>query len=132
MIARRTLIVVAAFGLLTTTLPLRAEEFTAFTPDAFAAANASGRPILVEISAEWCPTCKAQKPIISGLQTKPEFKDLVVLRVDFDAQKDVVRSFGATMQSTLITFAKGVEVGRSVGETDPAKIESQLQDAVKG
>ncbi len=39
-----------------------------------------------------CPTCKGQKPIISGLQAEPEFEDLVVLRVDFDARKDVVRS----------------------------------------
>lgn len=132
MIARRTVIAAAAFGLLATTLPLRAEETTPFTPGAFDAAKASGRPILIEISADWCPTCKAQKPIIAGLRAKPEFKDLVVLRVDFDAQKDVVRSLGATMQSTLITFAKGAEVGRSVGETDPARIEAQLQDAVKG
>jgi thiol:disulfide interchange protein len=30
---------------------------TPFTPDAFAAAQATGKPVLVEVHADWCPVC---------------------------------------------------------------------------
>ncbi len=38
-----------------------------FSAEAFKAAQASGGPILVEIHADWCPTCKAQQPILDKL-----------------------------------------------------------------
>lgn len=42
----------------------------------------------------------------------------------------VVRSFGAQSQSTLILFADGDELGRSVGDTDPARIAALLEQAL--
>ena len=51
------------------------------------------------------------------IETKPEYRDLVVVHVDFDSQKDAVKRFGARVQSTLITFKDGKETGRSVGQT---------------
>jgi thioredoxin 1 len=49
-------------------------------------------------------TCAQQKPTIDSLAATPEFSKLVILYVDFDTQKDVVRAMGARMQSTLIVF----------------------------
>ncbi|MEH2563146.1 thioredoxin family protein [Bradyrhizobium sp. AZCC 2289] len=92
----------------------------------FAAAQAAGKPILVEIHATWCPTCKAQAPILSDLENQDKFKNLAVFRVDFDSQKDAVRAFGARVQSTLITFKGSVETGRSVGDTNPSSIAALL------
>jgi thiol-disulfide isomerase/thioredoxin len=112
--------------------PALAAEFAPFTPDAFGAAQVAGKPILVDISAEWCPTCKAQAPIIEDVTSRDAFKDMMVFKVVFDSQKDVVRGFGARMQSTLIVFRGKDEVARSVGETDPAAIEAQLAKAVAG
>jgi thioredoxin-like negative regulator of GroEL len=97
-----------------------------FTEEAFKAAQASGSPILVEIHAGWCPTCKAQKPILDQLTAAPKFKDLKVFRVDFDAQKPVVEQFKAQMQSTLIVFKGSAEQGRSVGDTKQASIAALL------
>lgn len=91
-----------------------------FTRPAFEAAQAAGRPILVDIYAPWCPVCRAQEPILNSLQAQPANAGLVVFRVDFDNQKDVVRSFRATSQSTLIAFNGAEETGRSVGDTTPA------------
>lgn len=103
-----------------------------FDAQAFAAAQAAGKPILVQIHADWCPTCAAQKPILAALEHKPEFANLVVFNVDFDSQKDLVRKFGARMQSTLIVFHGATETGRSVGETDPGKIKALLETAETG
>ncbi len=107
-----------------------ADDVTPFTSAAFAAAQKAGKPILVEIHADWCPTCKAQGPIISELRKQPRFKNLMVMRVDFDGQKDAVKQFGARSQSTLITFKGSAETGRSVGDTDRASIEALLGKAI--
>jgi thioredoxin 1 len=109
---------------------IQAAEQTAFTQQAFAAAQKAGRPILIHITASWCPTCKAQKPILSQLTAEPKFKDLAVFVVDFDNQKEVVRAFSARTQSTLITFKGSAELGRSVGDTNAKSIEALLDRAV--
>jgi thioredoxin 1 len=111
--------------------PSFAAETVQFDTGRFEAAQREGRPILVDISASWCPSCKAQKPIIDQLAAKPEFKDLMIFAVDYDAQKEAVRAFGARMQSTLITFKGATETGRSVGDTNAASIESLLHSALE-
>ncbi len=103
---------------------------SAFTQQAFEAAQKAGKPILVHITATWCLTCRAQKPILSELRAEPKFKNIAVFDVDFDSQKDVVRAFGAQMQSTLITFKGSKEVGRSVGDTDAGSIASLLNKSI--
>ena len=107
-----------------------ADETEPFTAAAFETAQKSGKSILVDIWASWCPTCKAQGAILERLQKDERFADFVVLRVDFDKQVDIVQSFGAQMQSTLIVFKGTKEVRRSVGETDPAAMEYLLLKAM--
>ena len=97
--------------------PARAASELAFTPDAFAAAQAAGKPILVHVWASWCPTCAKQTPILKSLAADPANADLTIFKVDFDAQKDVVRSFGVQKQSTLIAFHGSAEKIRSTGDT---------------
>jgi thioredoxin-like negative regulator of GroEL len=104
-----------------------AAESIPFELARFVAAQKEGRPILVDIRASWCPTCAAQKPILERLTAKPEYKNLIVFSVDFDAQKDVVHGFHAQMQSTLIAFKGATETARSVGDTDEPSIERLLR-----
>jgi thioredoxin 1 len=101
-----------------------------FSAEAFKVAQASGSPILVEIHADWCPTCKAQNPILDRLTADSKFKDLVVFRVDFDSMKPVVKQFGAQMQSTLIVFKGAAEQGRSVGDTKQDSIAALLDKSL--
>ena len=100
-----------------------------FTQQAFEAAQHEGKPILVHITAPWCPYCAKQKPILSSLENEPAFQGLVVYDVDFDTQKDVVRAVGAQKQSTLIVFRGAVEKGRSTGDTDANSIKALLEKA---
>jgi len=130
-LSRRSLLGLAAFATLAAGLSLAAAAGTGkFTASALVTAQKAGKPILVEISAPWCPTCKAQKPILGALAGKAKFKDLVRLDVDFDSQKDAVRSLKAQSQSTLIVFKGATEVGRSVGDTNAASIEALLSKAL--
>lgn len=89
-----------------------------------------GKPVVVDVSATWCPTCKAQKPIVQSLSRQPAYKDVAILMVDFDADKAVLKRFKVNMQSTLIAFNAGKETGRSVGDTTPAGIENLFKKAV--
>ena len=89
-----------------------------------------GKPILVETYADWCPTCKRQEPIISELLNTPELQQVTRLRVDFDQQKDVLKALKVSMQSTLIVFKGGKEVGRSTGDTSKDSIAALLKKAI--
>jgi thioredoxin 1 len=102
-------------------------EAAPFTPQAFSATQKEGKPILVEITAPWCPVCAKQRPILSQLLSDPAFKNLVVYNIDFDSQKDAVREMGAKMQSTLIVFNGTTEKGRSTGVSDPDAIKALLE-----
>lgn len=102
----------------------------AFDQAAFDALQQQGKPILVMIHADWCPTCKAQEPIIGELLKTPELQSIVALRVDFDKQKTVVKAFKVQYQSTLIVFKGGKEVGRSTGDTRKDSIAALLRKAI--
>ena len=93
------------------------------------AALAAGRPMLVEITADWCPTCRKQKAVFADLLQEPQYADLLILNVDFDTQKDVVRSLGAQKQATLIVYGGGKETGRAVGTARARKIQALLDTA---
>ena len=98
----------------------------AFSPEALAEAQSAGKPILVDVFAEWCSTCKAQKPILADLKKQPKYKDLVVLTADFDKDKEALKDLGVQKQSTLIVFKGDQELVRSIGSTDPLAIEGML------
>lgn len=88
----------------------------------FAADQDAGKSIIVYVTAPWCPTCAAQKPTVTELESDPRFAHAVVFTVDFDSQKDVLRQFHVSMQSTLIAFKGKTEQDRATGLTDPDKI----------
>jgi len=98
---------------------------------AFKAAQKAGEATLVHVHAPWCPTCKAQESALDKIKDEPAVKDVVVFRVDFDNQKDAVRAFRATSQSTLIAFKGEKETGRSVGAITTKAIEKLIATATK-
>lgn len=101
-----------------------------FTDQAFASAQDAGKPVLIEIHADWCPTCKAQLPILDRLSAQPRYASIVRFRVDYDSQKSAVRRFKATTQSTLVLYKGRDEVARSVGETREDRIRAMLDQAL--
>jgi thioredoxin 1 len=105
-------------------------EPTAYTQSAFNQLQQAGKSTLVEVHAPWCPTCRAQAPIVDMLLKKQEYQSINALRVDFDSQKEVLKTFNVSKQSTLIIFKGTKELGRSTGDTSPASIEKLIQKAI--
>jgi thioredoxin 1 len=126
MISRRSILLSTLFG---TFAPLPAFARDSFSQSAFESAAASGNPVLVEFHAEWCPTCRAQERIINSFRYNPEYKGLVILRVDYDTEKPLLQRFDVRRQSTLIVFKNGAELGRAVGESRPEGIKNLLNKA---
>jgi thiol-disulfide isomerase/thioredoxin len=119
----RTIMLRALMGLIAlVALPLGVQAAQSFNAKTFQQAQAAGKTILVDVYASWCPVCRKQQPIIQSIsQQRP---NLVVYRVDFDADKDVLKRFRVQSQSTLIVFKGKNEVSRSVGDTDPSRIQA--------
>jgi len=130
MLTRRSILIASLAASAFPMSPALAETTPAFDGKAFADAQRAGKPILIAIHASWCPTCKAQAPILRELRADPKFRNLVYFEIDFDSQKDLVNRFGARMQSTLIAFKGENEEGRSVGDTRRDSIYALVEKSI--
>lgn len=88
-----------------------------------------GKPALVQVHADWCPTCRAQAPVVDALLREEAYRGITPLKVDFDRQKDVLKTLRVSRQSTLIVFNNGKEVGRALGVTSRSGIARLLDKA---
>lgn len=110
------------------TLPSLAWAGEPFDAKTFQSAQAANKPILLDVTASWCPTCKQQRQIVQGLEK--QHPDLVVYEIDFDTAKDVLKRFRVQYQSTLIVFRGQKELARSTGETAPVPIWTMVEKAL--
>ena len=127
-IIRRALILIAVAW--TVTGAAAAAEYRAFDQAAFAQAQSEGRPILIEVFAPWCPTCRAQSPIVRTIAADAAFANLIVFRIDYDNQREEWRALNVRRQSTLIAYNGARETGRLVAATSPDRIESLMRSAI--
>ncbi len=103
---------------------------TKFTPAALAEAQKAGKSILVEVSAPWCPVCRAQKVVLGELGKQARFKNIVKFVVDFDTQKDALKALNVRAQSTLIVYKGDKETGRLAYDASKESIEALLAKAL--
>ena len=116
----------AAFTIATAALAYAAP----FNDAQFEAAQAAGKPVLVTVQADWCPTCAKQQPVVNELLLREDMKGFQQFTIDFDRQKPLLKRFGVQMQSTLVVFKGRQEVGRSTGETTKQRISALLRKAL--
>jgi len=121
---RRTLLAYLA------ALPLTAFAGQPYDTSSFSAAQRAGDPILVVVSADWCPTCRKQDPTVESLLKTDEFSRIRMFKVDFDNQEDVLKALSVRKQSTLILFKGNQEIARSIGETRAEAIAQMLRKAL--
>jgi thiol:disulfide interchange protein len=91
---------------------------------------AEGKPILLDIRADWCPTCAAQAPVIRELMAQNKYKDVTTFTIDFDKDTALLKAYNVPAQSTLIVMLGKQEKGRSVGDTRREEIENLLSNVV--
>ncbi len=101
-----------------------------FTQAQYMEAVAAGKPVVVYLHADWCPTCRAQQPIVDRLSKDAHFKDVTIFVADFDKETALEKSLGVSQQSTFVVFKQGHEVTRSTGQTSDAAIRAVLEQAL--
>jgi thioredoxin 1 len=121
----------AAFSLMLTlmsTLALSAE--IPFNQAQFDANLAAGKPVAVVFHADWCPTCRAQAPLLKELAQTPQLQTVTVYIANFDTETALKKSLGVTHQSTIVVFNRGREVARSTGDTQQESLAALLRRAI--
>ncbi|HEX5818497.1 MAG TPA: thioredoxin [Gemmatimonadales bacterium] len=79
-------------------------------------------PVLVDFYADWCGPCKVMAPTLDGF-AHDRAGEVLVLKLDTDANPIAAQRFGIRGIPTLIAFRGGKESGRHVGATDRATLE---------
>lgn len=105
-------------------------EEQAFDAGKFKAAQQSGKPILVDAYAPWCPVCRAQQGVFEKLKQNAKYGALTVFKIDYDHQPEALKALNVHRQSTLIAFKGEKETGRTVGDANADSIEALLDSAV--
>lgn len=104
--------------------------WTQYTPAKFEAATKSGKVILVDVHADWCPTCKAQQPILEELRSDARMDGVLFMKVNFDDDKAFLRAHRIPRQSTILVFNGTVEKARSIAETNRVKLRKLVLAAI--
>lgn len=100
-----------------------------FTMERFEELQAAGEVVLVDIYATWCPTCAEQQEILGEYVANNPDKELHILEVDWDDDKQWVRHFRAPRQSTLLVFVGEEQHWFTVAETRSGEIAGALDAA---
>jgi len=111
--------------------PAAGDESEPFSEARFRALQQEDALVLVDVAADWCPTCAKQAEVVQRYREERPDVPLHVLRVDFDEQKEWVRYFEAPRQSTLILYRGDERVWFSVAETDATAITSAIDEAAR-
>jgi thiol-disulfide isomerase/thioredoxin len=123
----RLFLLIAALGALiigTMQLTARAETggWQTYNEAAFMMAQGKDKTIVVDVYADWCPTCRAQAPILEELRQERQSGDVLFVKVNFDEQKAFLRAHRIPRQSTVLVFRGETEVARSIAETNRTRL----------
>jgi rhodanese-related sulfurtransferase len=72
----------------------------------------SGRMVLADFGAEWCPPCRKLAPVIAGVQQKYA-ATLKVVNIDGATQDKLMKAHNVSTMPTIILYKSGKEVWRA-------------------
>ena len=109
---------------------LAAEEWVNYKPGVIQSLLDEGKAVMVDYSAVWCSTCKAQERVLNDLRDmNPAYNEaMVFVRVDWDnyGRHIVTTSRKIPRRSTLLVLKGSEELGRIVAGTRVSDIETLM------
>ncbi|MGW1027525.1 thioredoxin [Streptomyces sp. NPDC002577] len=90
---------------------------------------ASGVPVLVEFTADWCGPCRQLAPVLSDI-AREESDRLKVVQLDVDANPQTTIAYGVLSMPTLMLFRDGEPVKSMVGARPKRRLLAELADVL--
>lgn len=88
----------------------------------------SNVPVLVEFWGDWCAPCHRLNPILEEIAEERD--DLKIVKLDTEANPEVVAAHAVRAAPTLVLFSGGVERWRVVGFRPKSRLETEIEDAL--
>jgi len=98
----------------------------AITMEEYLSKISTGRTVLVDIGAVWCPPCKKMEPVIKELVREKSAQFLLV-PIDGGVQDKLAEQLNAAAFPTFIVYKKGKEVWRQSGIVSKEVLLQQLK-----
>ena len=81
----------------------------------------TGKFVLVDFGAEWCPPCKKMEPVLKSLQTNNPNK-FTLVKVDGGRDEEILKKYDVTALPVFILFKNGLQVWRKDGIAEEKEI----------
>jgi thioredoxin 1 len=81
--------------------------------------------VVADFYADWCGPCRALEPMVERLAAET---DAVVAKVDVDVHQRLATDYGVRGVPTLVHFAGGEQVDRTVGVPAEATLRSTVEE----
>lgn len=91
----------------------------------FNAAINSGKVVLVDFGAEWCPPCKKMDPVLKSLEANNAGKFKLV-KVDGGNDEAILKAYNVTALPVFIIFKDGKQVWRKDGMAEETELAKNL------
>jgi thioredoxin 1 len=90
----------------------------------------SGKKLVAaDFWAEWCPYCVRLKPIFES--TARDYQDIKFVKVNVQAEADIVSRYGIRGIPVIKFFCEGKEVGEIVGFVPQNVLKNQIEEISK-
>ncbi|KPA88746.1 thioredoxin, partial [Pseudomonas asplenii] len=105
-------------------------DATALNFDQSVIQNSFHKPVLVDFWAEWCAPCKALMPMLQQIAESYQ-GELLLAKVDCDAEQDIVARFGIRSLPTVVLFKDGQPVDGFAGAQPESAVRAMLEPHVQ-